>query len=150
MKSRHSDVTLSFSFQALGLFFNYIIKDSPNTSSQHTQKTNVVYQFTCPLPGCKAEDNIDNKNSYIGMTVTSLSKRLTTHITGCSSIKDHLSAHSIPGDQIRQILVDHTRMLIRNTFRRRLPLLEALKIKELTPTLNRINFKVGQNVLAIF
>ena len=92
------------------------------------------------------EDNI-----YIGMTSTSLSRRLSCHISNLtSSIIDHLKSHNIAREEFRKTLVDNTKILTRNTCQIKLTIIEALLIKETKPSLNKVNFQQGNNVLAIF
>ena len=50
------------------------------------QKTNVIYKFKCPLGDCIS----DNNNIYVGLTSTTLSRRLTMHLSDTSSIAQHL------------------------------------------------------------
>ena len=51
---------------------------------------------------------------------------------------------------LRQILVQSTTILHSTSDRRRLNIVEALLIKNEKPTLNKINFGVGHNVLQLF
>ena len=48
--------------------------------------TNVIYQFKWPLGDCISENN----NIYLGLTSTTLSRRLTMHLSDTSSIAQHL------------------------------------------------------------
>ena len=50
------------------------------------QKTNIIYQFKCPSGDCITENN----NIYVGLNSTTLSKRLTMHLSDTSSIAQHL------------------------------------------------------------
>ena len=123
-----------------------IVKNSGQRLRDTMSQTNVVYQFKCSADGCQHIDN-----TYIGMTSTSLSRRLSCHITNLtSSIIDHLKSHDIPRQNFRTILVDNTKILTRNTCQIKLTIIEALLIKENRPTLNKINYQQGNNVLAIF
>ena len=45
--------------------FNYVIKNNPSTTTSDMEKSNLVYQLTCPF---HPSNNIDHK--YIGMTTT--------------------------------------------------------------------------------
>ena len=123
-----------------------IVKNSGQRLRDSMSQTNVVYQFKCSADGCQQNDN-----TYIGMTSTSLSRRLSCHITNLtSSIIDHLKSHDVPRENFRRILVDNTKILTRNTCQIKLAIIEALLIKENKPTLNKINYQQGNNVLAIF
>ena len=82
----------------------------------------------------------DNNNIYVGLTSTTLSRRLTMHLSDTSSIAQHLKKHSCPTTQLRKILTDNTTILEHQNNKQKLQILEALHIRNLQPTLNRINF----------
>ena len=90
--------------------------------------------------------NIYN-NIYVGLTSTTLSRRLTMHLSDTSSIAHHLKKHSCPTTQLRKILTDNTTILEHQNNKQKLQILEALHIRNLQPTLNRINFQTSANVL---
>ena len=48
----------------------------------------------------------DNNNIYVGLISTTLSRRLTMHLSDTSSIAQHLKKHSCPTTQLRKILTD--------------------------------------------
>ena len=106
------------------------------------KKTNVIYKFKCPL-----EDNIsdDNNNIYVGLTSTTLSRRLTMHLSDTSSIAQHLKKHSCLTTEIRKILTDNTTILDHQNNQQNLQILEALHIRNIQPKLNRINFETSAN-----
>ena len=81
------------------------------------------------------------------LTSTTLSKRLTMHLSDTSSIAQHLKKHSCPTAQLRKILTDNTTILEHQNNKQKLQILEALHIRNLQPTLNRINFQTSANVL---
>ena len=64
---------------------NLVIKNNSSPIGV-LQKTNVIYQFKCPLEDCFSGNN----NIYIGLTSTTLSRRLTMHLSDTSSIAQHL------------------------------------------------------------
>ena len=82
----------------------------------------------------------------IPSTSTTLSRRLTMHLSDTSS-KVHLKKHSCPTTQLRKILTDNTTILEHQNNKQKLQILEALHIRNLQPTLNRINFQTSANVL---
>ena len=106
------------------------------------QKTNVIYKFKCPLGDCIS----DNNNIYVRLTSTTLSRRLTMHLSDTSSIAQHLKKHLCPTTQLRKILTDNTILEHQNN-KQKLQILEALYIRNLQPALNRINFQTSANVL---
>ena len=65
---------------------NLVIKNNSSPSIGVLQKTNVIYQFKCPLGDCIS----DNNNIYVCLTSTTLSRRLTMHLFDTSSIVQHL------------------------------------------------------------
>ena len=86
---------------------NLVIRNNSTPSIGVLQKTNVIYKFKCPLEDCIS----DNNNIYVGLTSTTLSSRLTMHLSDTSSIAQHLKKHSCPTTQLRNILTDNTTIL---------------------------------------
>ena len=72
---------------------NLIIKDNSSPSIGVLQKTNVIYQFECPLGYCLSENN----NIYVGLTSATLSRRLTMHLSDTGSIA-HLKKTFMPNN----------------------------------------------------
>ena len=93
------------------------------------KQTNVVYKFTCTHGDCATRSS-----HYIGHTATSLSRRLTMHLQN-GGPKEHLkTCHDL--SITRDILVSSTTILARCDDRRRLPVLEAVYIREMAPMIN--------------
>ena len=65
---------------------NLVINNNSSPLIRVLQKTNIIYQFKCPLGYCISENN----NIYIGLTSTNLLRRLTMHHSDTSSIAQHL------------------------------------------------------------
>ena len=65
---------------------NLVIRNNSSPTIGVLQKTNVIYKFKCPLGDCIS----DNNNIYVGLTSTTLSRRLTMHLSDTSSIAQHL------------------------------------------------------------
>ena len=122
---------------------NLVIRNNSSPSIGVLQKTNAIYKFKCPLGHCIS----DNNNIYVGLTSTTLSRRLTMHFSYTSSIAQHLKKHSCPTTQLRKILTDNTTILEHQNNKQKLQILEALHIRNMQPTLNRINFQTSANVL---
>ena len=93
----------------------------------------------------------NNSSPLIGvlqsLTSTTLSRRLTMHLSDTSSIAQHLKKHSCPTAQLRKILTDNTTILEHQNNKQKLQIPEGLHIRNLQPTLNRINFQTSANVL---
>ena len=118
-------------------------------SKEKVAQTNVVYRFKCPIGSCKLQEN----NTYIGLTTTTLSRRLSLHIspTSPSAINKHLiSQHKLPKEKFRPTVVDNTDIIFKTSCQKRLMIVEALLIKLTSPTLNTVSFETGDNILAIF
>ena len=81
-----------------------IISQNSSPFTELLDKTNVVYMFKSPLEECVSKEN----NTYVGLTTTTLSRRLTMHLNDSSSIALHLKTHSIPKFNFRKILVENT------------------------------------------
>ena len=106
-----------------------LLRNSPEQKKEPTQKSHVVYKFSCKRGNCAVLNS-----SYIGMTTTKLSRRLTFHLAA-GAPKNHLmNEHSMA--LTRALLEESTEILDICPDTRRLPILEALYIKEMSPTLN--------------
>ena len=66
---------------------NFVIKNNLMPTEKDLDKSNIIYQFTCPF-----QHNNNTDHQYIGMTTTSLNKRLNSHKYN-GGIKQHLSDH---------------------------------------------------------
>ena len=91
-------------------------------------KTNVVYKFSCPYPHREAED-------YIGLTTTTLNRRIGMHVHS-GSIKRHFEEiHQIKPSKSQ--IIDNTSILTVADTRQRLYIKEALLILHQAPKINR-------------
>ena len=120
---------------------NLVIRNNSSPSIGALQKSNVIYKFKCPF----GDFISDNNNIYVGLTSTTLSRRLTMHLSDTSSIAQHFKKHSTT--QLRKILTDNITILEHQNNKQKLQILEALHIRNMQPTLNRINFQTSANVL---
>jgi hypothetical protein len=69
---------------------NLLMNNNPCKKSGLLQETNVVYKFSCNKEGCRLLQNIN----YIGLTSTTLSRRLTCHLQS-GGPKNHMrEAHN--------------------------------------------------------
>ena len=78
---------------------NLVIRNNSSPSIGVLQKNNVIYKFKCPLRDRISENN---NNIYVGLTSTTLSRRLTMHLSDTSSIAQHLKKNSCPTTQLRK------------------------------------------------
>ena len=104
------------------------------------QQCNVVYKYTCPHPHSKAEE-------YIGLTQTTLSRRLTMHAQNGSILKHFKSSHN--QHPTREQLVENTTVIARENDRYKLAIKEALLILRDSPSLN-IQFENFTNILKLY
>ena len=100
------------------------------TKTETLKRTNVVYKFSCPNEDCRLRP-VD----YIGVTTTSLSRRLTMHLAD-GAPKEHMQQeHNTP--ITRKTLTQNTEIIASAQDTRKLNVLEALFIHEQAPILNR-------------
>ena len=103
---------------------------------------NIIYQFKCPLGDCISE----NDNTYVGLTSTTQSRRLTMYLSDTHSIAQHLKKHSCLKIELRKILTENT-ILEQQNNKQKLQILKALNIWNIQAQLYRINVKTSANVL---
>jgi PHD/YefM family antitoxin component YafN of YafNO toxin-antitoxin module len=105
-----------------------VIKNSPIKRTTDLKQSSVVYEYSCPLGDCKLQ------SKYIGMTETTLSRRLTCHLTSGAPKVHTLQVH---GEQLtRTMLENNTVILARASDHFRLKFLEAVFILNNRPNLN--------------
>ena len=106
-----------------------LIRNSPPCSDD-MKRTNVVYQFSCTHEDCRLRSV-----NYIGVTTTSLSRRLTMHLRE-GAPHDHMTQHHNTRITRKQ-LVDNTRVIKSHFCTTRLLIHEALLIRDRNPALNK-------------
>ena len=89
-----------------------------------------MYEFRCQTGECEHLNN-----SYIGVTTTSLSRRLTMHKGGGAPKSHHENVHDLP--ITRNILVNNTKIIKAENDNNRLMIIEALLIQSKQPVLNQ-------------
>ena len=108
---------------------NLVMKNNLSDNTSDMNRTGVVYQYTCPIGDCKLR-----KISYVGMTTTTLSRRLTSHLQTGSPKTHTLQEHGIT--LTREMLVNNTDIIDASSDKRRLQIKEALHILQIKPTMN--------------
>ena len=94
------------------------------------QRTNVVYKFKCPEEDCKLL-NAD----YIGVTTTTLSRRITMHLQNGAIRKHFEDTHEkLPS---RKTLETATEILYSSNDKFRLWIMEAILIRDGKPIINK-------------
>ena len=95
------------------------------------QQTDLIYEFTCKKDECEHLPN----NSYVGMTTTTLSRRLTMHLNS-GGPKTHLN--TTHNENLTRInLENDTKIIRKEPDHNRLKILEALIIQEKRPVINQ-------------
>lgn len=105
-----------------------VMRNKTTKKPAPTQEANVIYQHNCTAEDC-------GPHSYIGMTRTTLSRRLTCHLQN-GSIRDHYHVKH-QTKLTRQQLEENTTIIDRETDPRRLMFLEAIYIEDMKPTINQ-------------
>ena len=106
-----------------------VTKNNQSPPAPLLQQSDLVYEYTCKRDGCERL-----QNSYIGVTTTTLSRRLTMHLQQGSIKIHHNSVHRQP--PTREDLVANTRVLCRENNVPRLHKMEAFHILLGRPSLN--------------
>lgn len=106
-----------------------LLRNSPDKEQDKAQQSHVVYRISCNQGNCAALNT-----SYIGMTTVKLSRRLTYHLAS-GAPKSHMRKEHNK-TLTREMLEKNTEIITTCTDMRRLPILEALYIKEMEPSLN--------------
>ena len=106
-----------------------LLRNNPRHTDNDLQKSHVIYRYTCKLGDCATQPS-----TYIGMTTMKLTRRLSYHLSTGAPKNHHRDHHQTT--LTRTTLVENTEILAVNQDLRRLPILEALFIKEMSPNLN--------------
>ena len=122
---------------------HHVIKNSPSTQRSALQKTNVVYKISCPDEDCVLLQNVN----YIGMTCTTLSRRITCHLTAGAPKEHFRRFHGVT--VTRKMLEDNVSILNQVADRRRLAISEALLIEKHRPAINN-QFSGSNRILKLF
>ena len=121
---------------------NLVMRNNPDPPPKTLQQTNVVYEYSCRI----CEDQHGKAAQYVGMTQTSLSRRLTLHLSS-GAIKDHcMQNHQTVID--RKSLEDNTIVIEKANYRNTLAIKEAIIIQTNNPTINR-QFNKFDNILKL-
>ena len=112
---------------------NLFMKNNLSPKLRELARTNLIYDFTCKTGECKHLPI--NKKRYSGLTLCTLSRRLTFHLQK-GAIRTHFQ--SCHGRNItRAEIVDMTKARYYQRDFRRLEILEALIIQREDPEINR-------------
>lgn len=106
-----------------------VSKNNQSPKPSALKQTNVVYEYSCNHGDCELQ-----KHSYIGMTTTTLSRRLTMHLASGGPKTHAKNAHN--AILTRDELVSNTKILRHEPDYNRLQILEALLILQSNPSIN--------------
>lgn len=107
-----------------------LIRNNLSIKHDKLKRTNVIYQFTCPDEDCRLRGI-----NYIGVTTTSLSRRLTMHLREGAPKQHMTQAHQTA--LTRTLLTTNTTIMKAHHDKTRLWILEALLIRQHAPELNK-------------
>ena len=108
-----------------------LMKNNLSADPSPLKQTNVVYQYKCTHGDCARQHN----SGYIGLTTTTLGRRITMHLQE-GGPKKHL--HDTHKTRLtRADMVENTSILCRCAKRRKLHALEGVYIRDCDPTINR-------------
>ena len=107
-----------------------VMTNNPTRKRDCLHRTNVLYQFTCPEEGCRLLPNI----KYIGMTTTTLSRRMTCHLSSGAPKQHMRDVHQV--SLTRKVIEDNTQILASYTDPVKLAIAEAIFIKDIGPAIN--------------
>ena len=106
-----------------------VMKNSTAPPKEKEERTNIVYKFKCPERDCESSEV-----SYIGLTRTTLWRRLQNHRSQGAIFQHYTEKHNKrPG--VEEML-ESTNIIGQETTTRRLMIAEAVSIKLQKPTLN--------------
>ena len=108
---------------------NLVIKNNLAKPPTALQKSNVIYEFECPL----SHGNVTPR--YIGFTQNTLSRRLTQHLQQ-GSIRNHFSDYH-NATITRETIVNNTKIIEHAKDRYHLAIKEALLIMNTNPIINK-------------
>ena len=78
--------------------------------------------FKCLVWHCVSNED----DTYVGLTTTTPSRRLTIYLNDASSITLHLKTHSIAESRFRKFLIENITIIAHEINKLRLQILEAL------------------------
>ncbi|XP_045116825.1 uncharacterized protein LOC123507729 [Portunus trituberculatus] len=107
-----------------------VLKNNCHPPTTALQEVNVVYQYTCNHGDCSRRPS-----TYIGSTITTLSKRITAHLQDSAIKKHHVTNHA-DINFTRKIVEENTVTLHKEPNKARLRMTEAVYIHTKTPSIN--------------
>ena len=122
---------------------NLIISNNSSPFTVLLDRLNVICKFKCPFGDYVSKEN----NTYVSLTTTTLSRRLTMHLNDVCFTALYLKKHSIPKSRFRKFLVENTIIIVHEINKLQLQVLEPLHIKiKKTHKIKRNTFEKSSNV----
>jgi hypothetical protein len=106
-----------------------VMRNNQSPKTPPLKQTNIIYEYTCNNGECELQ-----KCSYIGLTTTTLSRRLTMHLASGGPKMHSSNNHNIT--LARDMLVNNTKIIYRESNYSRLQIIEALFIQQRKPKIN--------------
>ena len=107
-----------------------VLKNNCHPPAAALQDVNVVYQYTCNDGDCSRRPS-----TYIGSTITTLSKRITAHLQDGAIKKHHVTNHA-DNSFNRKKIEENTVILHKEPNKARLRMTEAVYIHTKSPNIN--------------
>ena len=109
----------------------FVMKNNLSCDKSPLKQSNVIYKYKCTLGDCALRPS----SNYIGLTTTTLSRRITMHLQSGGPKTHTITEHDTP--LTRQQMVDNTTILDTCQDIRKLRILEAVHIRDSDPMINR-------------
>ena len=127
--SNKIDILQFIPYYLSNTFTKLITKNNQGPPTPPLKKTNVIYQYKCSHGDCEHLNN-----TYIGMTTTTLSRRLTMHVASGGPKQHALTNHPMP--HTREELVNNTKIIFSESNNNKLSITEVLLIQKMQPSIN--------------
>ena len=108
-----------------------VMRNNQAPATPELQQNNLIYEYNCTSGECVHLSNA----SYVGLTTTTLSRRITMHLQS-GGPKDHACKKHQPSPLTRAKMVDNTKIIRRENDFSRLQRFEALYIQQKNPIIN--------------
>ena len=106
-----------------------LMRNSTAPKVTHANETNIVYEFKCPDDACQRRSI-----TYIGLTTTTLKRRMQGHRNSGAIHEHFIEAHDRK-PEVKE-LVDNTSVINKEALNQRLRIAEAVSIELRRPNLN--------------
>ena len=108
---------------------NLVSRNNNSLKLPTLKQTNIIYEYSCCIGDCELQ-----KCSYIGMTTTTLSRRLTIHLASGGPKSHTTNTHKIA--LTREQLVNNRKIIHRQQDFNRVQIMEALTIQQQRHSIN--------------